>query len=47
MRKTVTIVYTDYSGKRFSKQFTGTQAEIDAEIERMREQAAIKDAWVE
>ena len=47
MKKTVTIAYMDYNGYRFSKAFTGTQEETDAEVERMREQVGIKDAWVE
>lgn len=46
-KKTVTIVYVDANGKEFSKSFTGTQAEIDAEVERMRSQPGIKWAEVE
>lgn len=44
-RKTVTIVYTNYAGRQFSKSFTGTQAEIDAEVERMRGLPDVADAW--
>lgn len=46
-QETVTIVYTDANGKQFSKSFTGTQAQIDAEVERMRSQPGIKWAEVE
>lgn len=45
-KKTVTIIYWDGYGKEFEKQFTGTQAEIDAEVERMRSQPGIKWADV-
>lgn len=46
-KRTVTIAYTNYAGKQFSKSFTGTQAEIDAEVERMRSLPDVANAWVE
>lgn len=46
-QKTVTIVYTNYAGKQFSKSFTGTQEQIDAEVERMRSLPDVANAWTE
>jgi hypothetical protein len=45
--KTVAIRYTTIWGKTHEHSFTGTPAEIDAEIERMRGLADVADAWSE
>lgn len=46
-QKTVTIVYRNYAGRLFEKQFSGTQEEINAEVERMQTLPDVAAAWVE
>jgi len=47
MRRTVTICYTTAHGgtRVFSHSFTGTQEDIDAEVDRMMGLPDVNNAW--
>ena len=45
-QKTVTIIYINYAGKQFEKRFTGTDEEINEELDRMRSLPDVKDAYL-
>ena len=47
MKRTVRIVYTNYAGRQFEHPFTGTEEEIQAEIDRMLSLPDVKDCWAE
>ena len=47
MKRTVRIVYTNYAGRQFEHPFTGTDEEIQAEIDRMLSLPDVKDCWAE
>lgn len=45
-KRTVTIQYRNYAGVIFEKSFTGTEEEIQAEVDRLRSLPDVADAWV-
>lgn len=47
MKRTVRIVYTDIWGRQHEHPFTGTDEEIQAEIDRMLSLPDVKGCWEE